>query len=315
MSLSSGTGAGVDPSSRGRLSRDIWLLVILAIGLGLRLQYVQLPMAEAHSWRQITNADIARNFTEISGNILYPQVSWGGPRDAYVSMEFPLIHWIAGMLFHLTSRDELVCRLIANRVLDAGDRVRLRRRRAPLQPGGRPRRRVPPGDLAVVRILRPDVHLRHADGVVLDRRHVGPDRLRAGSRSTRRLVGHWLHHAGVHGEDPGGADVRANRVAGLHGRAARRRAAGAAARDAATVVDRRDCAAVRRHGALVRMGRPAVSSHRPRPGHLSPVGRLLTGRCDRDGANHGGLALEHAAPDAGSGVLRLVARSSRTTCI
>ena len=68
-------------------------------------------MAEAHSWRQITNADIARNYTEISANILYPQVSWGGPRDAYVSMEFPLIHWIAGMLFHLTTHDELVCRL------------------------------------------------------------------------------------------------------------------------------------------------------------------------------------------------------------
>ena len=65
-------------------------------GFALRWQYVHLPMAEAHSWRQITNADIARNFTEQSANILYPQVSWGGPKDAYVSMEFPLLQWLAG---------------------------------------------------------------------------------------------------------------------------------------------------------------------------------------------------------------------------
>jgi len=98
-----------------RLSRriDLWLLLALVVGFGLRWQYVHLPMAEAHSWRQITNADIARNFTEISGNILYPQVSWGGPRDAYVSMEFPLLQWLAGMLFHVAGDDELVCRVLA----------------------------------------------------------------------------------------------------------------------------------------------------------------------------------------------------------
>jgi 4-amino-4-deoxy-L-arabinose transferase-like glycosyltransferase len=92
---------------------DPWLLLIFLVGFALRWQYVHLPMAEAHSWRQITNADIARNFTEISGNILYPQVSWGGPRDAYVSMEFPLLQWLAGMLFHVFGDSELVCRVLA----------------------------------------------------------------------------------------------------------------------------------------------------------------------------------------------------------
>jgi 4-amino-4-deoxy-L-arabinose transferase-like glycosyltransferase len=92
---------------------DLWLVVVLIVGFALRWQYVHLPMAEAHSWRQITNADIARNFAEDSPNILYPRVSWGGPKDAYVSMEFPLLQWLAGMLFHVFRDRELVCRVLS----------------------------------------------------------------------------------------------------------------------------------------------------------------------------------------------------------
>ena len=86
---------------------------MIVVGFALRWQYVHLPMAEAHSWRQITNADIARNFTEESANILYPEVSWGGPRDVYVSMEFPLLQWLAGMLFHVVRDREFVCRILS----------------------------------------------------------------------------------------------------------------------------------------------------------------------------------------------------------
>jgi 4-amino-4-deoxy-L-arabinose transferase-like glycosyltransferase len=92
---------------------DLALALILAVGLWLRWQYVHLPMAEAHSWRQVTNLDIARNFAEGSRNIFYPRVSWGGPGDASVGMEFPLLQWIAGLLFHLSGNPELMGRLLS----------------------------------------------------------------------------------------------------------------------------------------------------------------------------------------------------------
>ena len=114
MSQSRDAGAGVGSSHTRYFSRiDLWFVLAFVIGLALRCQYIQLPIAEAHSWRQITNADIARNFAEISGNILYPQVSWGGPRDAFVSMEFPLLQWLAGMLFRVFDNHELICRVLA----------------------------------------------------------------------------------------------------------------------------------------------------------------------------------------------------------
>lgn len=92
---------------------DWGLILILLFGAYFRLQYIDLPIAEKHSWRQITNADIARNFSDTSLNILYPRVSWGGAGEPYVGMEFPLLQWTGAVLFRWFGVRDVICRGIA----------------------------------------------------------------------------------------------------------------------------------------------------------------------------------------------------------
>src|SRR5215203_5454379 len=105
------TAAGDDRAAT-RLP-DPTLLLILLFGIVLRCQYLGLPMAEAHRWREITNSDIARNFYERSMNIFYPQVNWGGAIDPFVGMEFPLMHWIAALLYFPFGEHAIVGRLVS----------------------------------------------------------------------------------------------------------------------------------------------------------------------------------------------------------
>src|SRR6185436_16202090 len=98
---------------RSTLRPDIALVLILLFGLALRLQYLDLPMAEAHRWRSITNADIARNFAERSMNLFYPQVNWGGGDQPYVGMEFPLMHWILAVAYKVFGVHEIFGRLVS----------------------------------------------------------------------------------------------------------------------------------------------------------------------------------------------------------
>jgi hypothetical protein len=92
---------------------DIPLLFILLFAIYLRSQYLTLPMAEAHRWREVTNADIARNFYERSMNLFYPQVNWGGAQQPYVGMEFPLLQYIAALLYYPFGESAVIGRLIS----------------------------------------------------------------------------------------------------------------------------------------------------------------------------------------------------------
>ena len=98
--------------SRPAWSLDHPLLGVLLTAVAFRLWHLDVPLIDAHSWRQVTNADIARHFAEGSLDLFHPRVSWGGV-DGVVGMEFPLLQWITGVLWRVTGESHVVARLVA----------------------------------------------------------------------------------------------------------------------------------------------------------------------------------------------------------
>lgn len=90
---------------------DPVLLAILLLALALRLYRSDAPYVDTHSWRQVTNADIARLWTEQPINIFFPPVSWGGP-DGYVGLEFPLLQALTALVWRITGYSEPMGRLV-----------------------------------------------------------------------------------------------------------------------------------------------------------------------------------------------------------
>ncbi len=88
------------------------LLGVLLTAAAFRLWHLDVPLIDAHSWRQVTNADIARHFAEGSLDLFHPRVSWGGV-EGVVGMEFPLLQWITGALWRLTGESHVTARLVA----------------------------------------------------------------------------------------------------------------------------------------------------------------------------------------------------------
>lgn len=99
-----------DPPRR-RFEVDVPLLAILSLALLFRLYRADVPLVDGHSWRQVTNADIARHFAESTWNPLTPQVSWGG-QQGIVGMEFPLLHYTIGLWWRAFGESEESARVI-----------------------------------------------------------------------------------------------------------------------------------------------------------------------------------------------------------
>ena len=92
-------------------ARHLPLLLILLVAAALRLQYIDLPLLDAHRWRQVDTAQIARSFYEDDFNIFKPQVNWGGAHG-YVESEFPLLPALVAASYFVFGEDETLGRLV-----------------------------------------------------------------------------------------------------------------------------------------------------------------------------------------------------------
>ena len=80
--------------------RDIpWLVMLLGLGVSCRLVQISQPFIDAWSWRQADVAMIAENFYRHGFRLLYPQINWAGNGPGYVGTEFPLVPFIASLLY------------------------------------------------------------------------------------------------------------------------------------------------------------------------------------------------------------------------
>jgi 4-amino-4-deoxy-L-arabinose transferase-like glycosyltransferase len=86
-------------------------LLILAFGATLRLFHLTAPFVDAHAWRQLDTAAMARNFYEDGFIPFDPQVDWGG-RHGYLEAECPLIPALIALVYHVTGLHETVGRII-----------------------------------------------------------------------------------------------------------------------------------------------------------------------------------------------------------
>jgi 4-amino-4-deoxy-L-arabinose transferase-like glycosyltransferase len=95
----------------GWRDRDWSIAAILLLAVAFRAWRLDVPFVDAHSWRQVTNADIARLWAEGPIDFFYPAVSWGGP-DGRVGLEFPLLHWLIAMAWRVTGVSDVAGRVV-----------------------------------------------------------------------------------------------------------------------------------------------------------------------------------------------------------
>lgn len=89
------------------------LAAIILSALALRLINISSPILDLYPIRQEYCAMVARNFLRGGFNIFNPQVDWVGNLNPYWSAEFPIISFLAALLYKIFGIHELLGRLVA----------------------------------------------------------------------------------------------------------------------------------------------------------------------------------------------------------
>src|SRR2546421_10268742 len=93
-------------------ARAKWLLfLIVLVAFAVRLIGIDQPFVDPWSWRQSDVAAIARNFLENGFRFAWPQIDWAGNEPGYVGTEFPVLPFVAALVYQRAGVQEWIGRV------------------------------------------------------------------------------------------------------------------------------------------------------------------------------------------------------------
>ena len=87
------------------------VLFIMVAALVVRLIGIDQPFIDPWSWRQSDVAAIARNFLENGFRFTRPQIDWAGDQPGYVGTEFPILPFVAALVYRSAGVQEWIGRI------------------------------------------------------------------------------------------------------------------------------------------------------------------------------------------------------------
>ena len=109
----SGVGTVGATDHRVPMSEVVLLCALLVAAVAMRLINISQPFIDAYSWRQSDVAMLADNFYRHGFNIFYPQMSYPGDDPGYVGTEFPLVPFLASLLYVIFGVQDWIGRSIS----------------------------------------------------------------------------------------------------------------------------------------------------------------------------------------------------------
>jgi 4-amino-4-deoxy-L-arabinose transferase-like glycosyltransferase len=88
----------------------VWLIVALSVAV--RLWQIDAPFDDLWSWRQSDVAAIARNYFENGFHFSRPQIDWAGGEAGFVGTEFPILPFVAALLYNFFGPHEWIGRVL-----------------------------------------------------------------------------------------------------------------------------------------------------------------------------------------------------------
>jgi 4-amino-4-deoxy-L-arabinose transferase-like glycosyltransferase len=101
------------PLRVSRLTAAVLLLIVLSGALALRLWTLDTPALDRTAWKEIDYIEISRNYWQHGFRFWEPEITWPAEPPRVTAMEFPLVPYLAALVYALFGFHPWTVRLLA----------------------------------------------------------------------------------------------------------------------------------------------------------------------------------------------------------